>query len=136
MGNRKAASEAVYGYLEQHLSRKEMAAVDAKLISAPFVDKMLLNFQKYDPVTKREMTKAYTIRTTNPYLYIAGRRPRRFFVESEEEKKKKKDEKKKKRARRRLWGDGPRGGAEVDFLRWSSNNGGANKYLVLPSKSS
>ena len=107
MGNRKAANEAVYGYLEQHLSRKEMAAVDAKLISAPFVDKMLLNFQKYDPVTKREMTKAYTIRTTNfpYYLYIAGRRPRgRFFVESEEEKKKKKDEKKKKKGKKKALG--------------------------------
>ena len=92
------------GQVKQDL---HLAAVDAKLISAPFVDKMLLNFQKYDPVTKREMTKAYTIRTTNfpYYLYIAGRRPRgRFFVESEEEKKKKKDEKKKKKGKKKALG--------------------------------
>lgn len=104
---RKDVNQVVYGYLEQHLSKKEMAAIDAKLISKKFVGKMLLNFQKYDPITKREMTKAYKIRTTNfpYYLYIAGRRPRgHFFEESEEEKKAKKDAKNKKKGKRAIVG--------------------------------
>ena len=100
VGRRKGSNQKVYGYLEKHVSREEMAAIDAKLMSKQFVDKMLLTFQKYDPVTKREMTKVHHIRTTNfpLYLYIAGRRPRgRFFLETEEEKKAKKDAKKKKK---------------------------------------